>query len=315
MSVEQVVLHLGFHKTGTTLLQRAILDHLPNALPNPEDPRSAPDAWWPLRSTAEAFRTRDPATYWDGPEGRRLGEALAAVARGLAGTDRRVILSNESLCSPDVFRRDVGGVPVGPGELRTIGHLRGLLRATGWDAVDVRVLLTVRHQAPYLAALFAQWSDREPGGQRAFERGVARWLGRPAGSASDLLDLDRLVPGLRGVVGTEAVTVLPLEAIAEPRYASDLADVLGIAASEVRAAHAAAGIVHRRTLDASTWALRRDWRGRLPGPVARVRQRLRRPSIRLTPELEARIRARYDDGNRRLDASVPFDLGALGYHR
>jgi hypothetical protein len=306
-----MLLHLGLHKTGTSLIQQRILaptERVVQAYASPDIPdeerRPVRDV---LRRLNSAFRFEDPAIFWSGRDAD-----LLAILHRLPGTGP-VVISSENLLTPDYFMREGEfPYPSHAGPHPVILHLDGLIRACGWRADRVRVLLGIRRQAQYLASLYAQWGYRALTTQRRFERDVRRAIRRPEGAANDHLDFHRLVAGLREVA-RGGVTVLPLEAIGSARYLADLAEALGIGVDRVAAALESENPVNVRSVGTAGWRLREP-RGSALGPVDRLLARRPRPILMLRPELEERVRQRYGPPNRALGAAVDWDLGALGYH-
>lgn len=316
MTRRRILIHVGLHKTATTLVQQRVFAPTGRALQARLPPGSGPVTEAMARPVIQrlntVFRRADPSSHWDGPEARALVRDLAELADRVTGVGP-LILSSEDLSTPDFFMREAElGHPTGPGPHPVVRHVAGLLRTIGWDPADVHILLGVRRQAHYLAALYAQWGHRAVTSQRGFERGVARILARPEGAANDWLDLHRLAIGFRDVVGAENVTVLPIEAISGPDYATALARAAGLEPDEVARALRVDEPINARSSQDRVWQLREP-RPHHVGRIARLRAVRRRGTVRLHPSLEARIVRRYAASNHRLDAVLPWDLVRLGY--
>jgi hypothetical protein len=178
-SARELVVHVGTHKTGTTLLQRYVTKHLDKLVKRGaqyvEREEMAQLVGWGERLRSDPQRLRE-----------RIDELAAVPGTSL------ILASHEDLIGQP-FRTD------GEGQLypSAAGNIAALGQAI--EGYSARLVLSVRPQDGFLESYYLQ--SVHEGGHRSFER----WLQR--------VDLDRLsylplVDALSDVCGAENVRVV-----------------------------------------------------------------------------------------------------------
>lgn len=341
----RLVLHVGLPKTGTTTLQRNVFAHLPCALVESSVPGHPWSRWGGvLDELRDAIRGQDADAFWPTGTGAELAGRVRALVADIADVQGRAVVSYEALSWPPYWEHGRGWYGCQHGDRHPLAaHLAGLLPQVDLD--DVRLVVGVRRQASYLAALYAQDSPLErPAGQHGFERGLADLLRQQP--VPDHLDLNALIRDLGEVVGPSRVTVLPVEMIRTARYWLSLAEVLNEPGLATRGRQLAAQPHNVRSIGPRSWQLRPPWpwvlydslldrfpagtwasriatsRWNLPVRVSsrllydaqRLQPRHRVAGrIHLTPGFESRIMARYADSNRALATLTDLPLAEYGY--
>jgi hypothetical protein len=348
-----VIFHIGPPKTGTTLVQRALLSTMPNTL----SPSSGSGDDRSLRRDVSRAIKRNGAFYWDTASGRALMARLIArvEAAQASGVQKNLVISHEQLASPYLAHK-VGANPakrarrhVGP-EMQFVLHLRRMTAHLG-SVAEVRVMYGVRAQSSWLCSMYSQVAfRRDHPGQADLVAWIDRFLDDRTVGGFYFLDYALWFGQLAAVVGRENVFPLVIERADSAAYWVQIGRALDfpIDAGEY-AHHAAENQYNRRSsVDGGEWRLRYP-RGYSPDSPRRfVSSRLglrvsallasgRRESsrsiysdrvgnvpeggqsqpvvdvIRLEADLARRVRALYSASNRRMSRILGFDLEAAGY--
>lgn len=326
MSRPILYVHVGPSKTGTTFLQRDVLERIEsmNCLSVPH-------------VTVQGNRLRFGDLFSFSPEFWRDVEE-SPIADFTRQSDQDVVISDERISGGLVAPQPwiPGSIPghgISPSPrlhthsrvdpYQVSSHFRELRKAAAkWGYDDVRVLLTTRRQDTKLASSYAQLSNRVRGArQENFEKWVRHLLhnvvGHNKGGGVKLnYSLWRRV--LEAGVGAENVFFLPFELLREDpaAFLQKWLGFLGVSAADeivdaLSGAEAAKQNV--RSQSEHTWALRT--------PIKKGRYLFRWPDfsrgskIRITESLTEEILAVYEKGNRSLDEKVThLRLNEYGYY-
>jgi hypothetical protein len=318
---KELIIHLGFPKTATTLLQRGLFAEVPGIsyLGKRASSQRLNDA------SAELVRAIvwSSRAIWERRAGPIVDELLSAADQASIGPGP-MILSYEEIMgscfgSLRVCNRFGNGRQVGVDPAAIVDRI-GVFTDQAWPG-PVRVLLTVRRQDTFLASLFAQtflW--RHATRLNTFDRFVASLCGTDFYTAGGLaLDYDWMAGELVKVMGRERVHLLVYEDIRNDpgRFATDLREVTGIdtAAITERLANADFKV---RNVGRQAWRVRR-YRGtnRLRHAVQWSRRRVsgapNPAEIVLRDDQSRAILDVYQDSNRRLGERLSRSLEQYGY--
>lgn len=306
----RVLLHIGFHKTGTTFLQDHVFDPPGRGFASP----------WSIvgGEAVEQFVLKHPGRYVASETRREFFEAVDAMGRDEKAVP---VISHEDLCGY-------------PANHRYYGHeVAGRLHETFPDA---QVLIGVREQKSMLRSLWGQYvrKDGEWSLSEFFGDGVERLGFRPI-CRLDHFEYPLLINRYRALFGADRVRVLPYELLRRDPLAYEQV-VHDFCETGVRAevAHPASNV----GLGALTLAIQRRlnrfikapplWGGDYDAlPLAyRAKQRTirmleksipkswhQREDRRIRSFIENLVGDTYKESNRELSELSGYDLGALGY--
>jgi hypothetical protein len=202
------VIHIGYPKTGTTTLQKALFARHPQ-IANLGEPREHEQALQAARA-AWASCDSNPRKYrpLDRDEARALWrKALADCAPGTVP-----VFSKETLLLPDFYN--------GPADERMPRALRAVVG-------DVRIMIVIRQQIRMIESLFL-FQAKGP----KYEE-PARWIEEQADKMA-LLDFHTLINSYASVFGRENVGVFLFEQLQnDPRdFARAIARFVGVDAAQ-----------------------------------------------------------------------------------
>jgi hypothetical protein len=307
---EHILLHIGYHKTGSSFLQRKLFDGGDHGFVRLGGERALINRY--LVATNSFYRP--PAEI----VGKIAGEAAAAAASG-----RILVVSHERL----------SGYPASG------GYDSRLIADRLHDAFPhARVLIVVREQKSFIRSMYSQYVT--DGGDLSLSRFLSPpepQLNRVPGWDFDFLAYDRLIRHYRDRFGAERVLVLPFELLTrEPqRFAADIVRFCGHQPEQPAAL--ATGVVNRKrpvTLQFVARLINRHLvrsqlsnHGFLPQPTVRAAlARLAPVFERLSPgfveraldrrmrrAIDAAVGDRYAESNRETAALTGLDLAAFGY--
>jgi hypothetical protein len=309
---EHILLHIGYHKTGSSFLQREVFDSGDLGFVRLGGERALINRH--LVST-NSFH-RPPSEIVE----KIAGEAAAAAAGG-----KILVVSHERL----------SGYPASGGyDSRLIAdRLHGAF-------AHARVLIVIREQKSFIRSMYSQYiTDGGDLSPRRFLNPPEPHLNRVPGWDFDFLAYDRLIRHYRDLFGPERVLVLPFEALTrEPeRFVGDIVRFCGREPGQTAAV--SSGLVNPRrplTLQFVTRLINRylvrsqlSNRGFLPQPKARAALGLMAPVFnllspglveraldrRIRRTIEAAVADRYAESNHRTAALIGLDLSAFGYDR
>lgn len=333
-----LILHVGYPKTGTTTLQERHFIALPGYLGRSDlfGQRARSAGLRQILKRAANGQQVDIVAWRD-----HVVETL-----GVRRPDR-VVISDEALLKHRPRPRGGdgsmgvrpfwGAVPrrgrrVRRGPPPIVEVLREHVVPAWKEHGSVRVLLTLRNQSDWLGSHYAENSHWILGASQAdFERQVRRI----AASGDAVLDFAAVVDDLREVVGPDQVLVLLLEDMGTEHYWAALSAFVGAGLPDDASA---SGRSNRRSsvtgwqlrdYDRSAYPLRSVLSRRASGPgkhgqvsmggfrnpVALEWRRARRrgAGVVMDDELRAVVRARCRDSNARLGQLLGRDLTPLGY--
>lgn len=297
---KSILIHPGFHKTGTTFLQSEVFSYEPLFR-----------LLW-CHAEADRFVVRPHDLDFDPGVGRKAISALRASAVG----DRIDVVSSETL-SGNLFYG-----------LRDNAALANRLKLIFGDA---KILITVRKQSSIIKSTYMMYLDM--GGTMTPEEFFDQ---RPpynhfAFDASMFM-FDRIVEHYASLFGAENVIVMPQEVLDRDirLFLSTLCDFCGVEAGDRIAPLTDRP---RRGVGAPPAGMRllryaNRFRGGLVNPemrsalapLGRLLAKVARRSIlpgdggaELSGVIFRRFGGTYADSNRRLQAFSPFDLNSLGY--
>jgi hypothetical protein len=327
-----LLLHVGYPKTGTTTLQRRHFSKFPGYLGSPSLlGYSGRDGL--IKPLSRSAHRGDPVDL----------DAWRTQILGVFGEHppERIVISNEGLLRWDAAgdARPKWSVRASPRDRGTrsgmhpfAAFLGDHVRPAWQDLGDVRVLVTIRNQSDWFCSHYVEQSDRIIGASQSdFERQVRRLIA----SRDGYLDFGDVVDSFRRAVGDDHVLVLLLEEMGTDGYWGALSEFGG--AQEPFDGRTAGHLNQRSTAagwrvspyDRTRAPLRRalrDWRtgrgskafptmGGFRNPAGRewVQVRRRDVEVRMTDELRTLVKARYRDSNQRLGQFLGRDLTPLGY--
>lgn len=302
-----VLLHVGYHKTGTTWFQRVVFDSSVLGFNSPFDTR------WCVQRIA-LMSDRDYSH-------RNVGAELHDVLRERARSSDVAVLSHERFSgSPFAGGYDSSSIA------RRLHELMP----------SARVLLTIREQRSAILSCYRQYV-RDGGRER-----LVRWLnpsivGRGLMPTFDagFFRYDRLVGLYRSLFGEESVLVLPIEGLREfPVWTlRDLLEFCGLPQQREEMARVLSYPAENRGLSAPACAVKRqlnrylrstlhpsglidsqrlasatrvcvDWCDRWSARGGTIDERLL---------IEKSVGDMYQESNRRLAAWSSYDLSSIGY--
>jgi hypothetical protein len=304
--VTAVIVHVGVGKTGTTSIQENILVRHPQVLCAGRPLHRTPEfEAFHFALTREEDRVRALRT---------VGEFVEAAIARARGSDRRVVISDETLSRA-------------PLTCVVAERLRRSVPAA-------RILLTIRNQLTIIPSYYSGHGNQlkavpHPwhGRSVSFDDWFAWALTDPQ-SFLKAIDYRMLFEAYAEQFGAENVRVLPAEHHAEQpeRFAQGLAEALDIGAEETIRLAAGERRNPRRSARRLAYRRLRSWflpnvvlSEKLPGgrSLRRLAARVleRGPAYRpvLSGDQEAIIRQRFAPGNRFLAEATGLDLASLGY--
>jgi len=331
-----LLLHVGYPKTGTTTLQKQHFTALPGFLGSPAvlgyGGRAgllkplAKAAYGARRVDLDAWRTRLLGLFGDQPPERILISSEGLI-RWDVGWNTRA--KADPVTGGRTSRRD-RGIRTGPHPLA--GFLRDHVGPAWQDLGSVRVLITLRNQSDWFASHYAENSYCIVGASQSdFERQVRRLLG----SGDAFLDYAEVVASFRNAVGEDRVVVLLLEDMADDGYWEALSQFVGARIGVERMAEER---VNQRSTSAG-WQLR-DYDRRIsplrhaisgwakgtgperlptmggfrnPAGLEWLQAGRRGGSLLMPDDLRTAVRSRFQDSNARLGRMLGRDLAPLGY--
>lgn len=297
-----LTVHVGYHKTATTFLQRSLFARA--------DTFSAP---WSIEDLDRLLARPAPFTF-DALTARAELEFCAAVGDG------PVVVSHE-----DLVGHPFSGGFAGP-------EIADRLAAV---FPEMRVLVVVREQASMLVSIYKQYV--RGGGARQLEQLVEPLPNdrRVPAFTLEHYRYDRLVDHYQRALGPERVRVLPFELLrAEPdRFVAEVCEFVGAAppadlgSSPVNVGVTAGGVRLKRLLNRwfvrdainptpiiaiagaprATTALVRRLERAVPGPLRR------RGEARLARRAEVIVGDRFASSNTELARLTGLELAPLGY--
>jgi Sulfotransferase family len=298
------LIHIGFHKTGTTALQRGFFPKIPGTFLT----RSGPDGPTFYREiSSNLCRAGDDAYDEDGA--RRFFKDV------LSGQPEPLVISDEGLSGTIRWG--------GSNWARTAERLHRLMPTA-------KILVCIRHQGTMINSLYAHYVNQ--GGHVR----LATFLADQApGYTFDLdhLSYDRLVRRYQELFGPEQVKVLPYERLLTSReeFMGEISSFIGVAPDPDGFG---LEIVNKSLSGPSRWVLRksnrlfrrspynrrpplghhpwaRDLRYRLQGIEARLASR--RSGATHIPPLVQPLMRQYEESNAKLVELTGLALGELGY--
>ena len=303
-----MLIHIGFHKTGTTYLQHHVFQNRENHFVAP----------WTLK-TGEAvqhFVLTHPARF----------DAAAVRAAFLAKTTGEnqalvPVISHEDLCGYPIFSRYYG---------------HEVARRIHETFPEAKILITVREQKSALRSLYGEYVRQ--GGQWPIKTFLGAGQEQPGYAPIcrlDHLEYDLLVDRYATLFGGEQVLVLPFEILkSDPRkFQQTVQEFAGAKSDGERdyaREYAGFGALSLRLMRALNKVAPQppDWNGEwLKFPI-RVRAKIklcetldrfipkhwhRSEEDRLTAFINSRTAGYFGPGNQRLQKLCSFDLASLGY--
>jgi hypothetical protein len=304
-----LILHIGYHRTGTKTLQRIVFPQLKRVAyfcrhSRPESATAASrQITRSFRFSPEIWRRRGEEFFW---------ELRADMAE--RGFDGAALVSAESMSEPFIFHVNRGLKIRDPFLLAAHLHECGeAARKSGFERL--KVIMGIRRQEQYLASYYAKTAHGIQGsGQDDFESQTLEIIDPNKRFFIDGIWLDyQAVRGLiAGAVGEERILILPIEQLEfEPAtYLSGLSLFVGEPLNEDS----------QKVIRTNSRSIARDaWQMNLGqdakrNPFLRLRRRLAGTAeIHLTTKLKERILATYRNSNERLASDVKLDLERYGY--
>ncbi len=321
-----IIFHIGYPKTATTLLQRGMFRQIP-ALGCDSSVPSAERLEFEIRKMVN----QESMEMWSSPRGQSIVESILA----LGGNTNPILYSSEHWLRGPMQSYPEGARPVLP-ELYThlaSDHICGLSKYGWGNRGRVRVMVTLRNQTSWLGSKYAQNSDRRSNaGQEDFENFIRCVIDDESSAGRHFLDYDRLYEDLCSIVGRENVLFLMCEEIGQPSFKTSFMHWTGYTGFDHEPD---TGVKHNvRRVESNKWKTRPNSRivrsrpfeildytaKRVFGldirkPVKKVVAAISHTEIiELTPRMSSYIQEHYRDSNERLDRKLNLGLKNYGYY-
>jgi len=302
-------LHIGIPKTASTWLQNKVftqLDHLhylncPQsnlfvAGNNPEKKK---------RMMGKIFKSS--SKIWQGFGDTIFEDMLGDRSTWLAG-GRDLLISEEA----------IGRQGSRPALLAA--HFRDMkLLANNWGFERLNIICVIRRQDHWLASHYAQMSDRNPGASQTGFNGLIRKVTSARESRYQfgmLLDYSALYDHLAEVSGAENLILLPYEALNKsPRiFLQSLLTKLDTPDDKIEEiCNGTSATAANVRSNQGVWYLQQK-RTRIAGiPLPGWLLGNSKKTIKVTPDIEDRIRETYSESNQKLASRTGLDLEQYGY--
>ena len=302
-----LILHIGYHRTGTTTLQMLVFPQLTRVAYFRKDKT--------LASALILSAFRDSPSIWRLLGNKILGQLLADM--GGEKAERPALVSAEGMSTHRIF-----AAPGTPHSHRRdpfilAAHLRecqAVAQRVGFDGV--KVIMGIRRQDHYLASRYVKMASMiDNPGQEDFERQTREIIDHDKRYFIDgvWLDFNRTRELIAEVVGEQNVLLVPLEQLADApsRYLAALSEFVGEPLDglvlEQKNARSVAPDVWQVGKKVMNMAARRQRFGKFRALFAQP------ITIRLSLDLKEEILATYLDSNRSLTSSLKLNLERYGY--
>jgi hypothetical protein len=350
-----LILHIGFPKTGTSTVQTHLLADQPNFLGKEKSNRCLAGA----SPIAKEMVQLTEAVLWQSPSGLRKGvkgwrqrcDEILGHLRADSEAPSSLVLSEEKLATWPFTSTPGSRWPLCTGFGSCVGVPRSrpaplvrLLLEHGpelWPYGDIRIVLTIRNQADWLASHYSQLSSRIPNAcQRDFEAQTDAILERD----DPFLDWAGWIEDLSAVVGAQNIATFPMERMESPELWRAMAASFGLGEGgipfqdlaapsgpranvrrlreddrwqvrplKLKKTVTASFQPHRWANNAWTMAALNKVEGLLHPLLRATLDRHRGQEILLPAHLRQRILRRMEPANRRLADYLKHDLSSLGY--
>lgn len=323
--MRRVVIHIGFPKTGTTTLQRAVF---PTLVGDEVGYLGvAPDG--AIRSDLAHLRWRRGMVGLR-PEWFRPRVTLASLlrARHLVGTPAETLLISEEQLLVDPLLDALTERRRAPDAIRAMfGRLRRFLPSD----LDIRIIMTIRRQEELVPAFVAQMAHRVARQRHRRLSHAIDAIERPGSSLREAFSFDEVAGIARTTLRPTSITLLPLELLASDaaRFVAALADAVGTDGSGA----ATMPSLYSRRLDEGKWTtsygpvsslvhrayarlalpLPPEWAKRRSEFSDTPRPRRDPPVVERTETDRERLRRQFAASNARVAAATGLDLEGLGY--
>jgi len=320
-----IILHIGFPKTATTYLQNHIFPSLGALGANSTVP-----GWLSWEEKIENMVCFRKPEEWKSAEWDSLADNLASFAP----KEGTILYSGEYwLRGPARFfpKWQWPCLPIQESHL-AIEHIEAFHKYVWKDRGRIRVWVTVRNQADWLASRYAQNSNRmfSPG-QADFERQVLSLLDDSSAAGASFLDYNLLASGLENLVGPENVFFFAYDNLTSGEQWQKLEHWSGMpfpGLDPIPSAHTSSPRENQRRLAGKIWETQKTrvltlqpWVRRLDGLTrpslgcglctitARLENLLsRQKEISLTAELRKEIQTKYAASNHAFEKQTGITL-------
>lgn len=239
-----MILHIGFPKTGTTSLQQNVFPHIPGYL---ESINGQSGKKYAARQLRILMGRPNPQCAHKEHMQRWCKQVYAAAEqRNLP----RVILSAEGISSLRVKdARYLGAIRWDPD---TVVESLAQLQELWSDYGTLKVLMTIRNQPEFLASHYSQHSNRY---FRASTEHFEGFISELLKEAPENIDWRYWLSRMTQIVGEKSVLALPVEGMGQEKYWRDLGEFCGYSLdSEIVLGH---GHANKKRLEGgSKWRLR-----------------------------------------------------------
>ena len=317
-----IIFHIGYEKTATTYLQQQIFPQvhaLGNAFGVPGNHK--------LRKKMRSMAHQSPG-IWETDAGKSLGNEIAEIS------DRNPVLySQEQLLRPPIYAPIYNihrhtGVPI-KYKFSIAEHLEAFARYAWGNRGAVRVLVTIRNQAEWLASSYVQKSKRFQASQLDFEQHVRAMLKRDDYKGWRYLDYYLLYEELCAALEPGKVTFLAYEDMHTSHYWQVLNNLLDTDFEMPQ--NTAEEHANVRRKNDKEWQLQqRELRlyAKLPkrlfnlservktyeGRIMRALTNQHKTTIQIPDDLRAEIMDVFANSNRAIADVMNRDLSAYGYY-
>lgn len=337
--MSSLFLHVGYHKTGTTFLQKEIFPNIPlKCITHPE-----------VKHDKKRSKMRKLFNYSPNIWSSRVGiDALSSI-KGIERHDN-LLLSSEILIGfvkrpyPYLLRDGVSAsiarsctskyVPASGLMVRKSDpysfrdHIRELKKAVSrFGFSEVKVIVGIRRQDEYLASSYATMSHGQWGAsQKKFEKWVRKIISTSIGyydAGGVRIEYDLYRDKITHLLGKENVLFMPLEELKndEKSYIKKLLKFTNLDDKKRYKKKLRNKInerkINRRSVSKNSWKLRSlkmtpQWLFK-ELPLEWIDYK-REEKIRLTKEIKKQILNKYSKSNKRIDKKIEnIDLKSYGY--
>lgn len=246
----KIIFHIGLPKTGTTTIQKNILNKFQNQL-NPHNLD-------PLKRTVKKqigyiFRERSPEEW-----GESLGrEAINNLIQLVNENEEPFIYSHEGLCLPYFYEgtKKPSFIEVEKNKFPVAAHLQSIMNHYP-ELYPMRVVVSLRNQPEWLASLYAQQSRNiKNASQEDFEKRTKDLLSINSTKGRRFLYYDSLIEQLSSIVGNEEVFMLFLEEMETSEFWGNLIEAFNIQENKLSQHDISRDKKNVRKIDEKTWKI------------------------------------------------------------
>lgn len=220
--MRDLILHIGFPKTATTYMQKRIFQSA-QALGRHT---VVPDAQ-ALDRTMGDVALNSTADFWQSSAGR---EFICSLIEKFPDREKVIISDEHWLWGPTCFSPEEKKQRIEEDSpWPAVRHIEQLRDAFEREGFNLKILVTFRRQAEYLASFYAQCANRYRAtvSQNHFESMVTDFLKDTSDQGNAFLRYDELYSRISELVGKNNVLFLPFELLGTPEFNDALTEFAG----------------------------------------------------------------------------------------